>query len=120
MENGEHTTQGDSQEQPKEEQKTSKRFEEKLDNAAEKFSRTMSEGIKRMEDSFEQSKKNIKDSTNISQRYKGIFNYPTGGFLLLVVGFVWLMYTVGFFDQKIFPIILVIVGLYMMLKKRGS
>ena len=120
MENEEQKPQGEQQEQPQDEQKTSKRFEEKLDSAADKFSNTVSEGIKRIEDSFEQSKQNIKDSTNISGKYKGIFNYPTGGFLLLVVGFVWLMYTVGFFDQKIFPIILVVVGLYMMLKKRSD
>lgn len=102
------------------EQKASKGFEEKLDSAADKFTKTISEGIKRIEDSFEQSKKNIKDSTTISEKYKGIFNYPTGGFLLLVVGFVWLMYAVGFFDQVVFPIILMIIGLYMMLKKRNN
>lgn len=108
------------EQKPQGEQKTTKGFEEKLDGAADKFSKTISEGVKRIEDSFEQSKKNIKDSTNISGKYKSFFNYPTGGFLLLVVGFVWLMYTVGFFNQKIFPIVLIIVGLYMMLKRRSD
>lgn len=110
----------DREKKHSEEKKREKGFEERLDKAADRITRTVSEGIKRMEEAFERSKENIKESTNISDRYKQIFNYPTGGFLLLVIGFVWLMYTVGFFQVKWFPVILMIIGLYMMLKKRST
>ena len=103
-----------------EDQGAHKKFEEKMDTTADKFSKSISEGVRRMEESFEQSKKNLTESTSISEKYKHIFNYPTGGFLLVVVGFVWLMYAVGFFEIWLFPIILIIIGLYMMLKKRSS
>jgi hypothetical protein len=102
------------------EQRMHKKFEEKMDKAADRFSKTISEGMRRMEESFEQSKKNLKESGSITEKYKHIFNYPTGGFLLVVVGFVWLMYAVGFFKLWPFPIILIIIGLYMMLKKRSA
>ncbi len=101
------------------EQKERGRFEERLDRAAEKFTKSMGDAVKRMEDAFEKSKESIKESTSISDRYKHLFNYPTGGFLLVVIGFVWLMYTLGFFDHVIFPIILIIIGLYMVLKRRS-
>jgi hypothetical protein len=101
-----------------EEHKARKKFEEQLDKAGEKFSKAVSETIKRMEEAFEESKENLRGSVGISDKYKNLFNYPTVGFLLLIVGFVWLMYTVGFFDNKFFPIVMMIIGLYMILRKR--
>lgn len=103
-----------------EDQGSHEKFEEKMDKATDKFSKSISEGMRRMEESFEQSKKNLQGTANISEKYKHIFNYPTGGFILVVVGFVWLMYAVGFFEIWLFPIILIIIGLYMMLKKSSS
>lgn len=110
----------DKDRNPDEEAKKRKSFEELVDKASDKLTKSISEGIKRMEEAFDRSKENLRESTSISEKYKNLFNYPTGGFLLVVIGFVWFMYTIGFFEVKWFPIILIIIGLYMMLRKRSA
>ena len=84
---------------------TLKGFEERLEKAAEKISKTMTDSAKRME-------------APISDKYKSLYNSPAAGFILILVGVIWFLYTVGFFNSWPFPIILIILGILLVLKRK--
>lgn len=102
------------------EEKTERGLEDKLDAVMDRFSKSLTEAAKRIEDAFEKSKEGLKESKIISEKYKSVFGTPTGGFILTVFGFAWLLYTLGAFNQPIFPVILILLGLYMMVRRRGD
>jgi hypothetical protein len=93
-----------------------KGMEEKLDEVADKFSKTMSEGVKRMESAFQ----NIRDDAATRGKIKGFFTSSTGGAVLIVVGVLWFFYAVGLFNQPVFPIILIVIGVYLMLRYKSD
>jgi len=101
--------------------KGKRNVEEKLDDFADRFSKTLSEGAKRMEDAFEKGMKSLKDNPNIaSGRVKGFFTSSQGGAILLVVGLIWFFYAVGLLGQPIFPIIMIVLGIYLMYRYRDK
>jgi hypothetical protein len=114
MENKEN--EGLGAQEPEKEEATSpppkKGMEEKMDEVADKFSKTMSEGVKRMEAAFQ----NIKDDAETRSKVKGFFASSTGGVVLIVFGIVWLLHTLGFFATPVLPIILIVIGIYLMLR----
>ena len=96
-----------------------KGVEDKLDDFADRFSKAMSESVKRMEDAFDKGVKSIKENPNLtSGRVRGFFTSSTGGALLIVVGFVWFFYTIGLFKQPIVPILMIVLGGYLMYRYR--
>jgi len=101
-------------------EKAPKGFEEKLDLMADRITASMSEAAKRIEEAFEKGKESLKESKVVSEKYRNIFSTPAGGLLLVILGFAWLLYTVGAFDHPIFPLVVIIIGLYLMLRKKGD
>ena len=94
--------------------------EEKLDDFADRFSKSMSEGVRRMEDAFDKGFQSFKDNPNISSgKVKGFFSSSSGGIFLVVVGFAWFFYAVGLFDNPIFPILMIVLGFFLMYKNRS-
>lgn len=90
-----------------------KDFEEKLDQIADEVSKTVSDGVKRVEETVS----NIKTRPEISEgRIKTFFTSPMGGLVVLVIGLLWFFNAVGLFDNKVLPVILIAVGIYMMVK----
>ncbi|UCH84810.1 MAG: hypothetical protein JSW50_03730 [Candidatus Latescibacterota bacterium] len=118
MENKEN--EGLGAQEPEKEESTSpppkKGIEEKMDEVADKFSKTMSEGVKRMETAFQ----NVKDDAETRKKVKGFFTSSTGGAVLVVVGVLWFFYAVGLFNQPIFPIILIVIGAYLMFRYKSD
>ena len=94
-----------------------KGFEKKLDEVTEKFSKTVSDGVKRVEDTFEKSKESLKSNPEVRNRWKSFAFSPSGGMLFVIVGFVWLLSTLGVFNHPVFPILLIILGIYLIFKK---
>jgi hypothetical protein len=94
-----------------------KGFEKKLDEVTEKFSKTVSEGVKRVEETFEKGKENLKNNPEARDRWKSFITSPAGGMIFAVVGAVWLLSTMGVFNHPVFPILLIILGLYLIFKK---
>ena len=43
-----------------------------------------------------------------------------GGAVLIVIGFVWFFYAVGLLDNPIFPIIVIVIGFYLMQRYKSS
>jgi hypothetical protein len=97
-----------------------KRFEERLDEAMEKLNASISEATKRLEDSFEKARRDLENTMPTAQRYRELLRSEAMWVVLLVLGVLWLLYTLHFFDQVIFPIVLIVVSLFMMLRKGGS
>jgi hypothetical protein len=96
-------------------------IEDRLDDLADRFSKVMSEGARRMEDALDKGVQAVKENPDIAGgRVKTFFKSPTGGAVLVIVGLVWFFYTVGLFDKPIFPILLIVVGLYLMYRSKKT
>lgn len=94
-----------------------KEIEDRLDGFADKFSRAMSDGVKKLEDAFDKGKDNLRQDmeTREGRRLSGS---PRLGALLLGLGIVWLLYSLGVLRQPIFPVILIVLGVYFLLRNR--
>jgi hypothetical protein len=96
-------------------------MEDRLDDLADRFSKVMSEGARRVEDAFDKGVHAVKDNPDVaSGRFKTFLKSATGGAVLVIVGFVWFFYTVGLFDKPIFPILLIVLGLYLMYRSKQA
>lgn len=103
--------------------RSKKSVEEKLDDLADRFSKGMADGAKRMEAAFDRGMENIKNDPNFGSqttRVKSFFKSSTGGAVLIVIGFVWFFYAVGLLDNPIFPIIVIVVGFYLMQRYKNQ
>ena len=94
-----------------------KGFEKKLDEVTEKFSNTVSESIKRVEETFEKGKESLKSHPETTSRWKHLAISPSGGMIIVLIGILWLLYTFGVFEIKLFPILLILIGLYLIFRK---
>jgi hypothetical protein len=92
-----------------------KGFEKKLDEVTAKISNTVSEGIRRVGERFEKDKDKDPETTS---RRKNLAISPSGGMIIVLIGFLWLLYTLGVFEIKLFPILLILFGLYLIFRKR--
>ncbi|MEE9269224.1 MAG: hypothetical protein V3V49_03095 [Candidatus Krumholzibacteria bacterium] len=100
---------------------SAKKVEDRLDDIANRFSKAMSEGVKRMEGAFDRGLKSVRENPELSKaRIKGFFRSSTGGGILLIVGFVWLFYAVGLLDKPVFPIIVILLGFYLLYRHRDE
>lgn len=95
-----------------------KEFEDKLDKYATKLSSTVSDGISRMEEMFDKAKENLKSDEPTAEKIKAIGGSPRTGQILIGFGIVWLLYCVGVFDNIVFPILLIILGVYFVIRNR--
>ena len=106
--------------EPKASARTKKNVEDKLDDLADRFSKAMTEGVKRMEDAFQAGVKNLKDNPDLKQgKIRSFFASSSGGAVLLIVGIVWFFYAVGLLDKPIFPLLFIALGIYLMLRHRS-
>lgn len=94
-----------------------KEFEERMDGYAERFSRIVSDGVKKLEDAFDRGKTNFKDDIESEERHR-LAGSPRLGLVLLGLGLVWLLYTLGVLRQPIFPVLMIVLGIYFLLRNR--
>jgi len=97
--------------------KTQRDFEGKLDEYANKISQAVSDGVKRVEEAFERGKENLKSESaeGGAGRMKGS---ARSGIVLIGVGIVWLLYIAGLFEHVVFPILLIVLGIYFVVRNR--
>jgi hypothetical protein len=94
-----------------------KEFEERLDHFADRLSGAMSDGVRRLEEAFDKGKQNVREDRNSKGRFSGS---PRMGMILVGLGIVWLLYSLGVLRQPIFPILLIVLGVYFLLRDRGD
>jgi hypothetical protein len=106
-------------EQKENESKEQKDFESKLDEYANKISTAVGEGVRRVEEAFEKGKESLKTGEGEGgEGVKRMKGSPKTGLILVGFGIVWLLYIAGLFQQPVFPILLIILGLYFLIRNR--
>lgn len=97
-----------------------KEFEGKLDEYANKISSAVGDGVKRVEEAFDKGRENLKADSAEGERvgFRGMKGSPKSGIVLIGAGIVWLLYIAGFFQQWIFPILVIALGIYFIVRNR--
>jgi hypothetical protein len=99
-----------------------KEFEGKLDEYANKISAAVSEGVKHVEEAFDKGRENLKTDSAEGEGggggFRGMKGSPKSGIVLIGGGIVWLLYIAGFFQQWIFPILVIALGIYFIVRNR--
>jgi hypothetical protein len=102
-----------------------KEWEQRLDRVAERVAGTVKDGVRVLEDAYEKGKEGLKAESNASSA--GGVSATTGGvkkgsprlgLALVALGIVWLLNTLGILDQPIFPILLIILGVYFIARSK--
>jgi hypothetical protein len=93
-----------------------KEFEDRLDGFADKFSKTMSDGVKKLEEAFDKGKQNLR--ADMESGDSKVTGSPRMGAILLGFGVLWLLYTIGALDHVIFPILVIVLGIYFLIRNR--
>jgi len=115
-----------------------KQWEERLDRAADRVSRAVTDGVHVLEDAYEKGKDTLREEMN-SRRAPGDTTAPgataTGsafttetkpvskgsprlGLMLVGLGIVWLLHSLGILDQPVFPILLIVLGVYFIARSK--
>jgi hypothetical protein len=122
-----------------------KQWEQRLDRAADKVSEVVGEGVRVLEDAFEKGKQTLQDEMDARRgpaaatgasgatgdtgtvpgtagpaagTGSGSKGSPRMGLMLVGLGIVWLLHTLGILDQPIFPILLIILGVYFIVRSK--
>jgi hypothetical protein len=116
-----------------------KQWEERLDRAADRVSRVMTDGVHVLEDAYEKGKETLKDEMNgrrsttdpgpgvtpaatqsafTAEPKPATKGSPRLGLMLVGLGIVWLLHTLGILDQPVFPILLIVLGVYFIARAK--
>ena len=116
------TPEKEPESEPKAEQSTTKpQVEDRLDDFADRFSRAMSDGVKKMEDAFGKGMDNIKSNPKFQEgKVRGFFTSSAGGAILVIVGSVWFVYAVGLLSQPVIPVLVIALGAYLMYRYKAE
>ncbi|HKW14618.1 MAG TPA: hypothetical protein VJS69_09050 [Candidatus Krumholzibacteria bacterium] len=117
-----------------------KQWEERLDRAADRVSRAVAGGVHVLEDAYEKGKETLKDefdglrahtsdapSTTSDPAAQSAFSAeprkapkgsPRLGLVLVAVGIIWLLQSLGVLNQPVFPILLIVLGVYFVARSK--
>jgi hypothetical protein len=101
-----------------------KQWEQRLDHAAERVSGAVSQGVHILEDAFDKGKGTLKDELGSTQSGPGTGSAPASkgsprlGLALVGLGIVWLLHSLGILQQPVFPILLIILGVYFIVRAK--
>ena len=117
-----------------------KEWEERLDRAADRASRVVTSGVHMLEDAYEKGKETLKDeldgrtrassetvanandpaahSAFTAEPKKASKGSPRLGLMLVAVGIIWLLNSLGVLNQPVFPILLIVLGVYFVARAK--
>jgi hypothetical protein len=116
-----------------------KQWEERLDRAADRVSRAVSEGVHVLEDAYEKGKETLKQGMDARRRPDDDARATTSagapsafttetkpspkgsprlGLFLVALGIAWLLHSLGILDQPVFPILLIVLGVYFIARAK--
>jgi len=116
-----------------------KEWEQRLDRAADKVSQAVGEGVHVLEDAYSKGKETLKEEfesrrgpssttpgspTGTADTSGGTGAAPTVkgsprlGLMLVGLGIVWLLHSLGILDQPVFPILLIVLGVYFIARSK--
>lgn len=105
-----------------------KEWEEKLDRVAERVAGSVKGGVRVLEDAYEKGKDGLMNESRASSSGTGGTGAPEAsgakkgsprlGLALVALGIIWLLNSLGLLDQPIFPILLIILGVYFIARSK--
>ena len=117
-----------------------KEWEERLDRAADRVSRTVTSGVHMLEDAYEKGKETLQEemdgrtrtssetvanttdpashSAFTAESKRTFKGSPRLGLTLVAVGMIWLLNSLGVLNQPIFPILLIGLGIYFVARAK--
>ena len=117
-----------------------KQWEERLDRAADRVSRAVTGGVHVLEDAYEKGKETLKEeidghrahtsdapsstpdpttqSAFTAEPKKASKGSPRLGLVLVAVGIIWLLQSLGVLNQPVFPILLIVLGVYFVARSK--
>jgi hypothetical protein len=116
-----------------------KQWEERLDRAAERVSRAVTGGVHVLEDAYEKGKETLKDefdgrrdpsdpapdtagtaapSASPAESKPASKGSPRVGLMLVAMGIIWLLNSLGVLNQPVFPILLIVLGVYFIARAK--
>jgi hypothetical protein len=124
-----------------------KQWEQRLDRAADRVSQAVGEGVRVLEDAFVKGKATLQEEMDgrrgepqaspgspDSQGSQGspgtapapgrpggapaTKGSPRLGLVLVGLGIVWLLHSLGILDQPVFPILLIVLGVYFIARSK--
>lgn len=96
-----------------------KDWEQRLDRVAERVAGTVKDGVRILEEKVEKHASGAgtdpSDAAAAGGAKKGS---PRLGLALVALGIVWLLHSLGILDQPVFPILLIILGVYFIARSK--
>lgn len=95
-----------------------KDWEERLDRVAERVAGSVKDGVRVLENAYEKGKEGLMDETQGSATGTTKKGSPRLGLALVALGIIWLLHSLGILDQPVFPILLIILGVYFIARSK--
>lgn len=102
-----------------------KQWEQRLDRAADRVSEAVTQGVHVLENAFDKGRDTLKDDLGAPRAgsetgtagstSKGS---PRLGLMLVGLGIVWLLHSLGILQQPVFPILLIVLGVYFIVRAK--
>lgn len=100
-----------------------KEWEERLDRYADRTADAVRKGVHVLEDAFDKGAETLREDAapkpegepQTGAKSKGT---PRLGLALIALGIVWLLHTLHVLDQPVFPILLIVLGIYFLVRSR--
>jgi hypothetical protein len=98
-----------------------KEWEERLDRYADRTAQAVRKGVNVLEDAFDKGKETLKEETTRREPGSAETGSPPAnrgsrrlGLVLVFVGILWLLHSLGILSQPVFPILLIVLGIYFL------
>jgi len=100
-----------------------KEWEQRLDRMAERVAGSVKDGVRVLEDAYEKGKETVQSETRgtaDAATEGGVVKKgsPRLGLALVALGIIWLLHTLGILDQPVFPILLIVLGVYFIARSK--
>lgn len=100
-------------------------WEQRLDRYADRTAQAVKQGVHILEDAFDKGKETLKEEasgtrteTAGAEGAPARKGSPRLGLVLVFLGIVWLLHTLNILDQPVFPILLIILGIYFISRSK--
>lgn len=102
-----------------------KEWEERLDQYADRTAQAVRKGVHVLEDAFDKGRETLREETAKQRSGAAPGGEAEGapsrgrdarrlGLIMVFVGILWLLHSLGILDQPVFPILLIIAGVYFL------
>ncbi len=98
-----------------------KEWEERLDRYADRTAQAVRKGVNVLEDAFDKGKETLKEETARKEPGAGDAEASPArsgsrrlGLVLVFLGILWLLHSLGILTQPVFPILLIVLGIYFL------